>query len=211
MKKLILLASFLSVHAQAREIEFDSLKERQVIDQKQSTLLMFPELVQTALSSTFLELTPMTEGDASKIWKASPQCENKCEDIDIEFVTVSGKHIALHLKTEINVKDHVLSVIEDPTVGSIEGTRQRLPQLAREAFLRTVRKWPPYPKSEEPTPETVKKFASKWENFRTDQLLIFVGKYAKITRKDVEFLNTPSLVLVGVYDESLVVISRRKP
>jgi hypothetical protein len=211
MRKFIVIAGLLSIHAQAREVASALLKERFVIDQGQSTLLMFPELVQTALSSPFLELTPMTEGDASKIWKASPQCENKCDDIDIEFVTVTGKHIALHLKTQTGVKDHVLSIIEAPTLGTIEGTRQRLPQLAREAFLRTVRRWPPYPKTEEPTPEPVKKFAEKWEGFRTDQFLIFVGKSPKIAKKDVEGLDIPSLVLVGIYDETLVVISRRKP
>lgn len=215
MRKIIVIASvfsgLMSFNVQAREIDSSLLKERLVIDQSQATLLMFPDFVQTALSSLSLELDPMTEGNASKIWKATPRCEKKCEDIDIEFVTVSGKHIALHLKTEAGVKDHVISVIESPTVGSIEGTRPRLPQLAREAFLRIVRGWPLFPKTEEATPEAVKNFADKWAGFRTDQFLIFVGKSPKVRKKDVETFEIPSLVLVGIYDETIVVIGRRKP
>lgn len=187
------------------------MKERISIDRDQATILIFPEPVQLALTSLSLELNSMSEGDASKIWKASPKCEKKCEDIDLEFITVSNKHMPLLLKAEVNIKDHVLTLNEAPTIGSLEGTRQRLPQLAREAFMRVVRGWPPYPKSEEPTPEPLIKFAEKWDTFKSDQFLIYVGTSIKGTRNDIESLQNSSMVLVGTYDNLIVIICRRHP
>ncbi len=199
------------VQLSARDVEQSNLKERFAIDQSQPTLLMFPDLVQASLAVPGLEFSSMTEGDTSKIWKATPHCEKKCEDIDVEFITVAGKHIALHLKVETGIKDHVLSVNEAPTNGAVEGTRQRLPQLAREAFLRVVRGWPPFPKTEEAVPDSVKKLADSWDGFRTDQFLIYVGKSLKASKKEIETLTGPSVILIGTFDESVVVISRRKP
>ncbi|MBI2601895.1 MAG: hypothetical protein HYW48_02465 [Deltaproteobacteria bacterium] len=211
MKSVLVAMTLVTIPALARDIEHADLDNRIAIDQSVPTLLMFPDSVQAVLSSSNLQLSSMSDGETSRLWKASPQCTKGCEDMNAEFVTNSGKHLFLRLKTQSGLKDHVLSFKDELPQGSLEATRQRIPPLAREAFLQVVRGRTSFAKNEEETPKSVKKFADNWVGYVTDHLMVFVGTPAKLTRKDVETLNDASLVLVGAYDDSVVVITRRMP
>lgn len=202
---------FMGVNVAARDIEHSDLNNRIAIDPTVPTLLMFPDSVQASLTSRNLKLSSMSEGDTAKLWKATPHCKKDCDNMNAEFVTGSGKHLSLRLKTEAGVTDHLLSIKDEPLRGSLEVIRRRLPQMAREAFLQTVRGRPSFTKTEQAEPACMKKLADKWVGYSTDHLLVHVGTSSNATKKDIESLTDHSLVLVGAYDDSIVVVSRRTP
>ena len=208
MKKFVLVAAIVTFQAQAREINEAELIDRQPIDGGMPTLLVFTEPANLALTSSQIGLQPMTEGDASSIWKATPNAG--MSDVDLEFVLASGKHLLVKLKVSSEITDHVLTIKETPTFGSVDSTRNKIVPLARQTFLRVVRNAPALPKADEEVPESFKSFANEWRSYKTEQLLLFVGSNPSAKKEDVESFKDSHLVLVGFYDNSMVVIFRRK-
>ena len=98
MKRLIPLL-LLSGPLLGKTIETDELKERQAIDRLKPTLLLFPEAAHLALPSALVDLESISEGDGSKVWKVTPRCKKDCslEQVDLEFVLLSGKQLRVKL------------------------------------------------------------------------------------------------------------------
>lgn len=208
MKKLIVLFIILAVQAQAKEINMAELTDRQPIDGNLPTLLVFPEPANLALASPQIELKPMAEGDTSNIWKATPS--SVMGDLDLEFVLASGKHLILKVRLSADIKDHVLAIKDNPNLGSVEATRNKIVPLARQTFLRVVRNSPPLLKADEEVPESIKSLAKEWKIYKTEQLLIHIGSTTTAKKEEIEALKEASLIMIGFYDNSIVVIFRRK-